>query len=105
VRGSYHITVAVPKLAGRRGCPVGLTGRVSFNDGRLEATAATAPIVRKAPTGKSAGLAPLLRWKSPNLADNAESADVPKRSLSGVERTWSLSSFGAAIRAGVALQI
>jgi multidrug resistance efflux pump len=45
VRGSYHITVAVPKLAGRRGCPVGLTGRVSFNDGRLEAIAATAPIV------------------------------------------------------------
>ena len=44
VRGSHHITVAVPKLAGRRGCPVGLTGRVSFNDGRLEAIA-TAPIV------------------------------------------------------------
>jgi multidrug resistance efflux pump len=45
VGGSYHITVALPKLAGRRGCPVGLTGRVSFNDGRLEAIAATAPIV------------------------------------------------------------
>jgi multidrug resistance efflux pump len=45
VRGSYHhITVAVPKLAAWRDCPVGLTGRVSFKDGRLEAIAATAPI-------------------------------------------------------------
>ena len=46
VRGSHHITVAVPKLGGQRGCPVGLTGRVSFNDGRLEAMAATAPTAR-----------------------------------------------------------
>jgi hypothetical protein len=45
VRGSHHITVAVPKLAGQRGCPVGLAGRVSFSDSRLEAIAATASIV------------------------------------------------------------
>jgi hypothetical protein len=37
--------VAVPKLAEGRGCMVGLTGRVSFNDSRPEATAATAAMV------------------------------------------------------------
>jgi multidrug resistance efflux pump len=44
VQGSYHVMVAVPKLAKGRGCMVGLTGRVSFNDSWPEAIAATAPI-------------------------------------------------------------
>jgi multidrug resistance efflux pump len=44
VQGSYHVMVAVPKLAEGRGCMVGLTGRVSFNDSWPEAIAATAQI-------------------------------------------------------------
>jgi multidrug resistance efflux pump len=44
VQGSYHVIVAVPKLTEGRGCAVGLTGRVSFNDSWPEAIAATAPI-------------------------------------------------------------
>jgi hypothetical protein len=33
MRVSYHVTVAVPKLAEGHGCMVGRPGRVSFNDG------------------------------------------------------------------------
>jgi multidrug resistance efflux pump len=44
VQGSYHVRVAVPRLAEGRGCMVGLTGRVSFNDSRPKAIGATAPI-------------------------------------------------------------
>ena len=44
VQGSYHVMVAVPKLAEGCGCMVGLTGRVSFNNSWPEAIAATAPI-------------------------------------------------------------
>jgi multidrug resistance efflux pump len=43
VQESHHVMVAVPKLAEGRGCRVGLTGRVSFNDS-WPAIAATAPI-------------------------------------------------------------
>jgi multidrug resistance efflux pump len=41
--GSYHVTVAVPKLAEGHGCMVGRPGRVSFNDAPLESIAALAP--------------------------------------------------------------
>jgi multidrug resistance efflux pump len=34
VKGSYHVMVAVPRLAEGGGCLVGLTGRVSFSDSR-----------------------------------------------------------------------
>jgi len=44
VPGSYLVMIAVPKLAEGRGCMVGLTGRVSFNDSGPEAIAATALI-------------------------------------------------------------
>jgi hypothetical protein len=43
LRDSYHVTVAVPKLAEGHGCMVGRPGRVFFNDGPLEAMAALAP--------------------------------------------------------------
>jgi hypothetical protein len=43
MRESYHVTVAVPKLTEGHGCMVGRPGRVSFNDGPLEAMAALAP--------------------------------------------------------------
>ena len=43
MRESYHVTVAVPKLAEGHGCMVGRPGRVFFNDGPLEAMAALAP--------------------------------------------------------------
>ena len=39
LQGSYHVMVAVPKLAAGRGCTVGLTGRVAFNDSSPEAIA------------------------------------------------------------------
>jgi multidrug resistance efflux pump len=39
---SYYVTVAVPKLAAGQNCPVGRTGRVYFDDGAPEATAAAA---------------------------------------------------------------
>ena len=41
--GSYHVTVAVPKLAEGHGCMVGRPGRVYFNDGPREVMAALAP--------------------------------------------------------------
>jgi multidrug resistance efflux pump len=44
MRESYHVTVAVPKLAEGHGCMVGRTGRVFFNDGPQEAMAALAPV-------------------------------------------------------------
>jgi hypothetical protein len=40
---SYHVTVAVPKLAEGHGCMVGRPGRVYFNDGPREVMAALAP--------------------------------------------------------------
>jgi hypothetical protein len=43
MRDSYHVTVAVLKLAEGHGCMVGRPGRVSFNDGPREAMAALAP--------------------------------------------------------------
>jgi multidrug resistance efflux pump len=46
VQGGYHVMVAVPKLAERHSCVVGLTGRVSFNERRPDAIAATASIGR-----------------------------------------------------------
>jgi multidrug resistance efflux pump len=41
-RESYHVTVAVPKLAEGQGCMVGRTGRLFFDDNLLAAT--TAPV-------------------------------------------------------------
>jgi multidrug resistance efflux pump len=43
LRESYHVTVAVPRLAEGRGCMVGRTGRVIFEDGPVEASAASGP--------------------------------------------------------------
>jgi multidrug resistance efflux pump len=43
LRDSYHVTVAVPKLAEGHGCMVGRPGRVFFNDGPREAMAALTP--------------------------------------------------------------
>jgi multidrug resistance efflux pump len=43
LRESYHVTVAVPKLAEGQDCMVGRTGRVIFDDGPIKAPAPDAP--------------------------------------------------------------
>ena len=45
-RGSYHVTVAVPKLAQDGGCMVGRTGRVVLHGDPMDAVAATAQVAQ-----------------------------------------------------------